>query len=1319
MQILSPSALRLNFSLLARVLGLVLFCLLGIRGNAFAEEAEIIPLLASAAPLLTDPEDSTTKKSSDTSQLKYPIKDKKDYENKQYNNSLDLKDPANLQRKTEYNPETGEYTQSEEMGDLEYRPSQNLSLKDLERMSGEQERKNYFKERSKAQNFSSGGVFNTIRLPKVADKLGIGTIDIRPSGSAELTFGGNFNVVRNPAFTTRQQRNGQFLFNQKIQLNVNGSIGDRLKINTSYDTEATFDFENVTKINWVGKEDDIIKKIEVGNVSLPLNSSLITAGQSLFGVKTQLQFGKLTTTLIFTQQKGKVTETELTGGAQVTPFDIQADNYDVNRHYFLSQFFKDQYDPALANLPVISSGIYVNRVEVWVTNRTANYENARDALVLMDLGEKNPYQPSISNPSTPIYPDNGANQLYNDINGNPAIRKSSSSIQGMKAQYPAFTQGIDYDILNYARQLSPTEYTLNPRLGYISLNQALNNDEVLAVAYEYTFNGVPYKVGEFGRDVENNTSDVVMVKMLKGNTIRTNMPIWDLMMKNIYSLGAYNIQAQDFKLNIIYADDPSGADLNYLNLPPTEVNLYQKILLTVLNLDRINKQQEPAPDGVFDFLEGVTVNSATGRIMFPVREPFGSNMRNKFVDTVLAQRYVFQTLYDSTRWLAQQDVSHNKFFLRGSYQGSSTSEISLNSLNVPQGSVKVTANGSPLTEGQDYIVDYTLGKVRIINTGVLNSGAVIKVTSENNSLFNVQQKTIAGARFDYAISKNATIGGTIMHLWERPLTPKVNIGDEPLLNTIFGLDGSFTKDVPLLTRLIDKLPFIETKEMSSITFSGEYAQIIPHEPKTMGQRGTSYMDDFEGAETPFDLKLPSNWRLASTPQGQPDLFPETSTGYIPDFNRKRARFAWYYIDGSVFHYMNSGTTPQYIKDNVSMRSNHWVRPVRYLEVFPNKQFAQGQDPLIQTLDMAFYPTEKGPYNYGVDNMNSDGSLMNPEQNWGGITRRIEYNDFEAANIDYIEIWMMDPYANEKQAGVTPTNRGYLYINLGNLSEDVLPDNRKSFENGLPKTSTVEKVDTSQYVGRVPNLPAITNAFDNDPESRPFQDIGLDGLNDGDERSFFDSIYLQKVANQWGTASQAYQFAINDPSNDNYRYFLDEVPGIANADILRLYRQYNGTEGNSTLSTFGSQKAPKASTTIPDDEDINKDFTLNLNEEYYQYRIEISPEMLTPGKNFVADSSSVQVRNMPDKTTPYVTWYQIKVPIKEFQKRVGSISDFKSIRFMRMYMSGFSDSSVLRFAQLQLVRADWRRYTGDLKKGTLTPSNDPGDGTEFVVRYREH
>lgn len=1199
---------------------------------------------------------------------------------------FDLKTPTNIETIYTFDSKTGKYLEQLTVGGRPVGTPRVLTVQEYSKIREQRDREKYFRQKSDATRFVRGtGLIPTFHVaPPLFDKFfGGGAIDIRPTGSAEVTFGGRYNKVENPALPVRQQKTGQFDFDMKMQLNVVGQIGDRVKLNWNYNTEATFEFENQMKLNWEGGEDDILKNIELGNVGLPLNGTLIQGGANLFGIKSELQFGKLRVATIITQQRGERKETELNGRSQITPFNIQASDYDVNRHFFLSQFFRDQYDRALSTLPLVQSAVLINYIEVWVTNRANMAGMSRDVSGFMDLGEANPHNPSISRSGTNNFPDNDVNTVYSQVRGKPFC----------DFNLPNLKEGTDYECLGNARQLTPADFTVNPRLGYISLNQTLNNDEVLMVAYEYTYNGRRFQVGEFSRDVASVGArlEPLTLKLIKPTTIKTDLPMWDLMMKNIYSLNSFNIQTEDFNLNIVYADDRSGANLNYLPVERDETAVFERQLIDVLNLDKINRQNEPRPDGIFDLVEGITFNSSRGFIIFPVLEPFGKHLASQLKSRENINYYTFGALYDSTKWLAELNTTQNKFFLVGRFKGNASDVIRLQCFNLTPGSVRVTANGSPLREGSDFIVDYAMGTVRMTNEAILNSGAIIRASCESQALMNLQQKSLLGTRLDYRHSSKLLLGATFMHMSERPLTPKVNIGEEPLLNSIYGFDINYNTESRFLTKLVDKIPLISTKEISTVSFTGEFAHLLPHKPRTIGERGTFFIDDFEAAETPYDLKFHHNWHIAATPKGQPDLFPETSLG-DSFYNSQRANLAWYSLD--VLFQSDQRLTPDNIRSNPALRSDHFVRSIPITEVFPTFERQMGQPNQLITLDLAYYPNERGQYNMNPDIFDADGNLTNPAQKWGGITRKIETNDFEATNIDYIEIWMMDPFVYEKALG-RPAGKGQLYINLGNISEDVLPDRRRSAENGLPgRGSQGQDVEQTRFA-RVGVTQILNKAFDSDPASLAQQDKGLDGMNDAEEREFFQN-YIDRIGQIHGTNSRAYQNALADPSGDNYVYFKDPIYDTENANILRRYNKFRGLEGNNTLDRL-DDGTPKSAYVNPDDEDINNDHSVNTIEEYFQYKIEINPNDFVIGRNYVTDSILVEASQVDQGVKPNeVVWYQLKIPVREYEKAVGGIRDFKSIRFMRMFMKGFEDTCILRFANLQLVRADWRRYLNTLK-----------------------
>jgi cell surface protein SprA len=1254
--------------------------------------------------------DSTEDDSGDV-ELFFPFDDKSNEGVNENRSPLYLDDPSNVDKQFEYDPETDQYNYRQKIGDYDYRSPFYMTLDEYMDYDMAKSQKDFWRQKAAAETLNeSQGFRPQINVKgELFDRIfGGNTIDIRPQGSAELSFGVNVSKRENPILPERQRRTSTFDFNQRIQLNVIGNIGEKLKIQTNYNTEATFDFENQLKVEYTGYEDEIIKKIEAGNVSFPLQSSLITGSQTLFGVKTELQFGRLRVTTLFSQERGEKREINITGGATVQEFEKSADDYEDNKHYFLSHLFRESYEQNLANPPRVTSRINVTAVEVYITNTRGSFNNTRNILAFTDLGsDRRILNPSVVQrlPGDPVA-RNGANTLYRDLNGGfpgaDDIRNFNNADGELQNQ--GLESGSDYERLENATLLSPTEYTLNPELGYISLNRTLNPQEVLAVAYRYTYNGKVYQVGDLSTDGIDG-QQALYLKLLKGTIINPSLPSWDLMMKNVYSLDAFNVSAENFQLDIWYLNEETGVEIPYF--PEGKNN--SKPLTNVLGLDRISITNEPTPDGQFDFLPNITINPQNGRIYFPVLEPFGDYLRSTFDDPALAEKYAFDSLYTTTKILARQDVDNNRFTFRGRYQSSSGSEISLNAFNIPQGSVNVTAGGARLTENVDYTVDYNLGRVKILNEGILASGQPIKVSLGSNSLFNVQTKTLIGSRFDYRISDDINIGGTVLNLTERPLTRKINIGDEPISNTVVGIDGSFQTDAPFLTRAVDLLPFYSTKERSTLTVTAEAAKLFPGNSRAITKEGVAYIDDFEGSQTVNDIRSANAWYLASVPQGQDDLFPEGNLNNDLAYNFNRARLAWYTIDPLFFR--NDNRTPDHLRESES-QSNNFSREVLETEVFPNRDPEPGLINNLPTLDLAFYPDEVGPYNYetsGRENissgLNRDGTLNNPRSRWGGIMRQIQNSDFEASNVEFIQFWIMDPF--NEQDGNPNHSGGELYFNLGSVSEDILKDSRKSFENGLPIDGS--NLNTTNTVwGRVPTVQSVVNAFDNNIASRANQDVGLDGLSDAAERVYFQQ-YLNALANILDPAALA-EFN-DDPSNDKYHYYRGGDYDAQELSILERYKLFNGMEGNSPTSEQSPETYPTAATTLPDMEDVNRNFNLDRTESYYQYRVQLSPALLQPnnvGSNYITDVVSA-TKNVNGETKR-VNWYQFRIPIRDPEKVIGNIRDFKSILFMRMFLKGFDEDVIVRFARLGLVRGEWREYLRDEIPPGDTHGNEPGSTT---------
>ncbi len=1237
--------------------------------------------------------------------------------------AADLTTPSNVKTEVEYDPATGFYVIRTKVGDTEITTPLMLSEKQYNDWQLRRQLQEYYQDRNQqlVQNTEKQpfNIFDMNFAYGPLEKIfGPGGVQLKTQGSVQIKLGIKTNKTDNPSLSVNSRRKTYFDFDQKIQATIGASVGDRLKFNMTYNTDATFDFDSKNiKLGYEGKEDDIVKSIEAGNVSLTTGSSLIRGSTALFGVKTKLQFGKLTATALLSQQNSESKTVNTKGGAQTTDFSVNADQYDQNRHFFLSQYFYSNYDRFASKLPFVSSGVNITRIEVWVTNKGGKYEQSRNLVGFADLGENHNLNNTYWQPDMAVpVPSNQSNNLLSVIKEQyPDARNINQVTQALE---PLRAYGIegghDYEKMESARLLGASEYTLNSTLGYISLKTQLNADEVLAVAYQYTYNGQVYQVGEFSSDIATTTQSLYL-KMLKATTVDPRMPLWRLMMKNVYSLGAYQVQQQNFRMQIKYLSDTTGTQINYLPVP----GLSDKPLLQVLNLDRIDSNQQSNPDGFFDFIEGYTVIASSGKIIFPVAEPFGSYLEQKIGNPALAEKYVYKELYDSTQVVARQFSDKNKFILAGSYQASSGSQIRLNAMNVPRGSVIVTAGGVQLTENTDYTVDYSMGIVTITNQSIIDSGQSISVTLENQSLFSTQRKTLLGLDLQYQINKDFNIGATLLHFSEKALTEKVNIGDEVINNSMFGFNLSYNTKFMWLTNLLNKIPTVNAVAPSTFNVNAEFAQLVPHKQKSGSNKGSSYIDDFESSQSGIDLRSPYAWQMASTPydSGQGALFPEAALSNNVDYGKNRALLNWYYID-RMFTDKNSSLCPGYLRNDLDQQSNPYVREVTSKEIFPDRELTYGESATIQTLNLSFYPDERGPYNLDASNITPEGRLLNPERRWGGIMRKMDNPNFEQANVDYIQFWLMNPFLDPENDNL---EGGDLYFNFGEISEDILKDGMKSYENGIPYDGNDQYLQNTVW-GRVSTQNSLTYAFDNNTGSRVVQDVGLDGLKNDNEYTFPTySGYLDELRTRLPAQTldqmQADQFSpLNDPAGDNYHFFRGYDYDEQRLSILERYKRYNGVEGNSQAPEDVPEPLYQSSRAVPDVEDINQDNTLNEYERYFQYRISIRPEDLVVGKNFIADKqvSYPLTRNGKEEK---VEWYQFKIPLSAYEKVVGNINDFSAIRFARIFLTNFKATTHLRFATLELVRGEWRTYDFNLNSRGDAPAE--GDLDVSVVNIEEN
>lgn len=1217
-----------------------------------------------------------------------------------YQSPLDLKRPDNLQYQVVYNDTIDRYIIGNRMGSTWLSAPIMLTPKEYLAWTEQQQRNSYFRKQND-EIFQAKGKekfdFSDMHFDLgPAEKIfGPGGIRVKTQGSAELKFGINKKNIDNPSLPIRNRKTTMMDFDEKINLNVNGKVGDKVNMNLNYNTDATFDFDAQNmKLKYDGKEDEIIKLVEAGNVSFPSNSSLIKGASSLFGVRTDMQFGKLKLQMVASQKKSSSKSVSTRGGVQLTPFELNVADYEENRHFFLSQYFRSHYDAWMQKLPNLTTGITINRVEVWVTNKTGNTTNTRNIVALTDLGENQ----KLSNPmwaASGQVPSNQANTEYAAMNSQYAaardIDQAATILDG-----GGLVGGADYEKLESARLLNSSEYTVNTALGYISLKTSLQTDQVLAVAYEYTSGGVTYQVGEFASDL-SDTKQALFVKSLKNTSNNPRQGNWGLMMKNVYYL-ASTVEKEKFRLDVKYQSDTTGVYLSYI----PEQQVKEQPIIRVLGADRLDNNNKAHSNGYFDYVEGYTISN--GRVFIPKVEPFGSYMRDYLVKRGVAadkaEKYAFTELYDSTKTVAKQIAEKNKYQIVGQFKGSAANVISLDAYNVPQGSVLVTAGGITLKEGTDYSVDYSAGEVTILNQSIIDAGTAVNVSLESNTDFGQTRKTMFGLNWEYDFTKNFQLSGTIQHLSEQALTTKVSLGSEPLKNTLWGINLNWRKESQWLTNVLDKIPFLHLTQPSQISFTGEFAQLIAGEAGGT-QDNASYIDDFEGTKTTIDVMTPTSWFISSVPSLNFKDDYSDKTGLSSGFHR--SRLAWYTID-PLFTRRGSSLTPGHIKGDLKQLSNHYVREVYTKELFPlrDQSSYQGATNTLNILNLAYYPSEPGPYNFNVTDLQADGTLQNPQRNWGGMMRKLDTNDFEQANIEYIEFWMLDPFIYSREQADAADYGGDFYINLGEVSEDILRDGKKFYESGMPVDGS--KSYTYTQWGKIPTQSTVTYAFATTSGSRALQDVGFNGLTDAEEQEFYKSAYLDQIQ---GKVNQAvFDSIFADPARDDYHYFRGSDWDEMHAPILQRYKYINNPQGNSPDSDSRSESYDTSYKSTPDVEDINQDYTLNEYEKYFQYRVSIRPEDLVVGNNHIVDKREYS-QTWRDNTKSTVTWYQFRIPIDEFESRQGNINDFSSIRFMRMFLTGFKKPIVLRFGTFDLVMGKWRTCDQPLSAasgGTLDASS---------------
>ncbi|MFK7848368.1 MAG: cell surface protein SprA [Rhodothermales bacterium] len=1168
-------------------------------------------------------------------------------------------------------------------------------------------------QRRRLQQRTGGLGFNIIvpggRESAFSSIFGTTDIDLRVNGQANINAGFNIRQSDQQTALTGKATQVDPEFRQDLRLGIVGRIGDKMNIDVNWDTERDFDYQNQLKLHYEGYDDDIIKSIEAGNVFLQTPSTLIRGGQSLFGIKSEFQIGGIQFQTVISQQEGQSNNLSIDGGSEPETIEIEPIRYDEKSHFFLSYYFRNRWEPALAAPPLITvaDGFErITRVEVWKLQVTSSEDQLRAAIAVIDLGEEPAVRTEANNYTATVLP-NPANDVWDET----TLTKELLDQQGLG--------GHDFQTGDMIKLEEGLDYEFDDLLGYISLRQGMQESEALAVAFEYVANGQQFKVGEFAGDKPNVDSRLVL-KLLRPTTLQQPNPgggfnpaAWYLELRNLYRLNGRGINSTDFELQVNYEapGSPGSRTLPGIGRGAT--------LLQILGLDRLNVDEALRPDDNFDYLDGYTIDPGRGLLIFPYLEPFGKRIQDVIEETVAEEeqqaaidKFVYSSLYQKKKDNAQLDTQLDVYRINGSYKGAVKAFYNLNAFaGVIPGSVRVTAGGAPLTEGADYTVDYNGGTVSITNPAFLTAGRNIEIDYESNSLFNIQKKTLMGARAFYEYEDKFLVGTTLMRLNQKSPVDKYRLGEEPISNTIWGVDGNMKLEPRWLTRAVDALPLIQTRAPSIIRFSGEFAQLRPGHTETSAFRrsrsdlqrtgrdfnsdelsGISYVDDFEGFETTFSLKQAGAWQITSPPDSireevEPDpALPRTTRDSLR--TNWRSTFAWYTLNNNTLRTLG---------DRIRVTSEASIRQVLIEDVFPDRDTEGEPIKTLTTLDLYFDPTERGPYNYNRDLATF---LRQPKNAWGGMIQRLPdgFNDFNVKNIEFVEFIIQA--IPEGQSDTGPDAK--LFVDLGTISEDVIPNGELNNEDGLSLSSVGARTDQwSRLPSVIPDK--VINVRDDRTE-----DLGLDGLVSYDPDSYDElsrehvvfQDYLETLqANNTGDPKYAEELAkiLIDPSGDDYHYFENDQyfeSGVYRQKTT-LQQRFSRYFPTSELNAFETQNKLANNTSIkrgniqyPDTEDLNINTTVDTQNDYFQYEVPLSKAVLDQ-------------QGQPDQLDDYVVgeitsegvgtgWYLIRIPVQNETRRVGNLQDFTLIESMRLWTTGHEVPVTLRLASLELVGSQWRK-----------------------------
>ena len=676
-------------------------------------------------------------------------------------------------------------------------------------------------------------------------------VALRIRGVISIT--GKYNQQNNALLATGNMENEQknFLMDQTQQFTIEGTIGDRITISIDEDSERDFEFENAIKINYKGKEDEIVQSAHFGNIGLSLPGTQFVTGSSsssgLFGGKAAMKLGPIDVTAIASYEKKDSKKKAWGGGSgddAGSTIQIYDHEYKRNTYYYIDEFYRENMYPVLwqQGLLPYDQNKEIMSYELYVSCNDMVLEKS-EAIAFVDIAS----------------------------DGSPT----------------RVTEHAEEDVADsiYFKRLEPSttdnpygDYYLDKQLGYIKMNIGLSDDNILAIAYS-TRDGEQYGDINTGK----------FLKIIKAENPKPSYVTWDLEMKNIYDLKARNIDEDGFDLKI-YINDNNPRQLHSSGSP----------YLTYFNLDNYDQSGSYGKsDGKIDLKpENLFVDLEAGELWLPYARPFqapveGSQVEGIYNDNLGAadddDLPSAEKIY--TLPVTDPERKENKYYIEVKYTNRS-STIDLGEMFIIENSEEVTINGSKKTKGVDYDIDYFSGLITLKSAEAMDPDANIEINYETEQLFGGigEQKLMAGVRAEYQINEKAFIGATAMYYDRSVLDDKnVNIGDEPFRNFIWDVNGELEYDLNWLDRAMNALPFIHVKQPSQIRVSAEIAQILPN-PNTIENEesgdfdGVAKLDDFESAsqETPMNINF-QKWTHASKP---------TNTFFSSSF-RERGFLFWY------------------------------------------------------------------------------------------------------------------------------------------------------------------------------------------------------------------------------------------------------------------------------------------------------------------------------------------------------------------------------------------------------------------------------------------